>query len=475
MQDVQADRMVLVAIDEDDRSLRVIAEMLSGDDRLSVFTTANPDEALTLVLSKRPRIVVLSLTLSRTNAMDLFEKISKHDPGIDTILLTTDYSSDAAIEAIQRGACDYICKPVRPNELQDRVFGLVAAAQTRRHTLHLDRELAQAFRFEGMVGRSPLMLDVYAKITRIARHFRTVLISGATGTGKELAARALHARSPVRERPFVAVNCAAIVDTLVESELFGHVKGAFTGALQDRAGVFEHADGGTVFLDEIGDMSLGAQATLLRIIQNQEIQRVGSAAIRKVNVRIIAATNRPLRGLIGEKKFREDLYYRLAAVEIRLPTLAERKEDLPIVQRVFVERFSAQFGKSIHGITRRAQAILNAYPWPGNVRELENVLAHGCMITDSPFVDVGDLPDYLRDARPAIAPGVPRSLEEVNRSYVRHVLKHAGGNKIKAAALLGISRAKLYRLLSGTDAKNEKPEALDDHLDLRPPVDDWYQ
>jgi two-component system response regulator HydG len=441
--------VALVAIDDDQHTLDLISEALSHDNRLAVSMTTNADEGIRLVLTKRPKIVLLGLTRLSKTGMDLLETIVGQDPGIDVVLLTGDYSTEAAIEAIQRGACDCLTKPVRVDQLSERIQNLVGAAQARRRTLQLDRELVEAFRFEGMVGRSPLMLDVYARITRIAAHFRTALISGATGTGKELAARALHARSPVRNCPFVAFNCAAIVDTLVEGELFGHVKGAFTGAVQDRVGLFEYANGGTVFLDEIGDMALGAQAKLLRVVQNQELQRVGSPILKKVDVRIIAATNRDLQVLMQKKRFREDLYYRLATVQIRLPALAERREDLPFLQREFVERFAAQCGKNIRGITRRAQALLNRYTWPGNVRELENVLTHACMMADNDFVDVHDLPDYVRDPIKADLPSQGlRSLEEMDRRYARRIVNRLGGNKVKAAEVLGISRATLYRMLS---------------------------
>ena len=264
-------------------------------------------------------------------------------------------------------------------------------------------------------------------------------------------ARAIHARSPVHDHAFVAVNCAAIAESLAESQLFGHLRGAFTGANHDQAGIFEYANGGTVFLDEIGDMALGMQAKLLRVIQNQEITRIGSPAVRKVDVRVVAATNCDLRGLMKKHLFREDLYYRLATVHFKLPTLAERKEDLPILQREFVERASAHCGKHIRGITRRAQTELNRYSWPGNVRELESVLNHACMMADAEFVDVGDLPDYLLECvRGEASADTLLSLDEMSRQYARRVVSQLSGNKLKAAEVLGISRATLYRLLSST-------------------------
>jgi transcriptional regulator with PAS, ATPase and Fis domain len=300
------------------------------------------------------------------------------------------------------------------------------------------------------------MLETFRRIRRVAQHFRTVLITGETGTGKELAARALHDLSPVATGPFVACNCSALVETLAESELFGHVKGAFTGAVQDRLGVFESANGGTVLLDEVGELSPAAQAKLLRVLQNQEIQRVGSPTVRRVDVRVVAATHRNLRSMIKEMRFREDLYYRLSMVHITLPTLVERKEDLPLLQQHFIKRFAQQYNKPVLGISRRAQMLLSRYSWPGNIRELENVLGNACMMTDAQAVDIGDLPEYIR------TPEFPDShqettvatLAEVEKGHVLRVLEGLDGNKVRAAELLGISRAKLYRILADSDLED---------------------
>jgi DNA-binding NtrC family response regulator len=444
-----APSVIVVAIDDDPATLGQVSKALSADSQLNLFTANTSSEGLELVAARHPKIVLLGSGLSTSEGVPLFQHLIELDPGMDVILLTDNYSDECAIKAIQEGACDCLAKPVCVDQVRERIDSLVAAALARRRTLELDRELMEAFRFEGMVGRSPLMLDLYGKITRVARHFRAVLISGATGTGKELAARAVHARSPARDCPFVPINCAAIAETLAESELFGHVKGAFTGASQDRVGLFEHANGGTIFLDEVGEMSLPLQAKLLRVIQNQEMYRVGSPAVKKVDVRIIAATNRDLAALIKKKKFREDLYYRIAMVHLKLPSLADRKEDLPILQREFVERSARHCGKIIRGITRRAQTVLNRYTWPGNVRELENVLTHACMMTDTEFVDVDDLPDYvLEPAKVEVTSQSPLTLEEMDRRYARRIITQFGGNKVKAAEVLGISRATLYRLLA---------------------------
>jgi len=378
------------------------------------------------------------------------------------MLMTGHYSTEAAVEAIQKGAYDYLNKPLSVEKLRQRVDQLMAEARQRRRTLQLDRELLKVYEFEGLLGRSPLMLDVFTRVRRVAPHFRTVLVTGATGTGKELVARALHRLSPAASGRFAVCNCSAIVETLFESELFGYVKGAFTGATQDKSGLFEYANGGTLFLDEIGEMPLATQAKLLRVLQSQEIQRVGSPAVRKVDVRVVAATNRDLRARVADKEFRDDLYYRLSMVEVKLPLLAERKEDLPLLVRYLVERFATQYNKPIRGLTRRAQALLARYMWPGNVRELENALGHACMMVEGDLIDVRDFPDTLR--KPAERELVEDEdlipLDELQRRHALRVLARVGGNKKRAAEILGIARTTLYQLLAESGAEQKETEQI---------------
>ncbi len=285
--------------------------------------------------------------------------------------------------------------------LRERIAKLIDEARKRQRVLAADTGLREEARFEGMIGNSAAMWETFARIRRVAPHYRTTLVTGQTGTGKELIARALHQLSPVSKGRFVVLNCSAVVETLFESELFGHVKGSFTGAAQDKMGLFEFADNGTIFLDEIGDMPLGTQAKLLRTLQNQEVLRVGSLTPRRIDARVIAATHRDLREAVAAKTFREDLFYRLSMVEIRVPALEERKEDIPLLTSFFVEKFSAQFGKEIKGITQRAQITLARHTWPGNIRELENVVGHASMMVLGDLIDVADLPDYLRCPAPA--------------------------------------------------------------------------
>jgi two-component system, NtrC family, response regulator HydG len=439
----------LLAIDDDPQDLKLIAGALIQEN-LEILTADNAEAGFEMFLRLRPRVVLLGLSTSMTAETDLLERILRTDPGANVILIARHYSAESAVEAIQRGACDYVTKPLNIQELQDRIEGLLAEADIRTKTLTLDQELVEACRFEDIVSRSPLMLEVFSKIRRVAPHFRTALITGATGTGKELVARALHRLSSMSRDRFIVCNCSALVENLAESELFGYVKGAFTGATQDRAGLFENADGGVIFLDEIGELSPGIQAKLLRVLQDHQVRRIGSAVSRDVDVRVIAATNRNLRTMVRDGQFREDLYYRLAVVEIALPTLANRREDLPLLERYFVEKFAQEYKKSVAGLTRRAQSRMATYPWPGNVRELENVIGNACMMTDGKFIDINDLPERIRGQQTdeLATDEALFSLEEIQRRHVMRVLERVGGNKARAAEILGVGRATIYQLLS---------------------------
>jgi len=348
-------------------------------------------------------------------------------------------------------------KPISIEVLRRRVGKFVDIARERHEATQISRDLVEAFQFEGIVGWSPLMLEVFDRIRRVAPHYRNILISGDTGTGKELVARSLHRLGPVPSGPFVVCNCGAMVETLFESEVFGHVQGAFTGAVQDKKGYFELAHRGTLFLDEIGDASLSTQAKLLRVLQDHVVQRVGSPALHEVDVHVVTATNRDLRAMVTEKKFREDLYYRISPVEIKLPRLSRRREDLPLLERHFLERFAAQYSKPIRGITRKTQILLARHSWPGNVRELENVLAHACMMAQGDVIDVRDLPEMMRVEQSNIGDLDPdlRSLEEVQRRHVQRVLKVVKDNKAQAAEILGIGRTTLYRILAEDEALAE--------------------
>jgi len=453
--------VTVAAIDDDQGSLNFIRAALKHHP-VEILTDTDATTGLKMVLDRRPQIVLLDLMMPSMNGLDVLDRIVEAAPETEVILITGQYSPESAVEAIRRGASDYITKPINLNVLRERVAKLVAEAQQRQAALQLDSELLKTYQFEGMIGRSPLMLQVFARIRRVAPHYRTALVTGASGTGKELVAAALHRLSPVAHNRLAVSNCSAIVETLFESELFGHVRGAFTGATQDKVGLFEFAHGGTVFLDEIGEISLEMQSKLLRVLENREIQRVGSPQVRKVDVRVIAATNRDLRELIAEKKFREDLYYRLSMVEVELPRLCERREDLPLLQRFFVEHFAEQYGRVFKGITPRAQIVLARYGWPGNIRELRSMLGSACMMAEGDMIDVRDLPERIRTRAAETrdeAPDELLPLAEVERRHVLKVLEQVGGNKVHAAKILGINRATVYRIANECDP-GEEPAVL---------------
>jgi len=447
----------LLAIDDDPQSLELVSEALSGDG-LHILTADDPERGLELVRRERPAIVLSDIVMPKMNGMELLSRILEVDPATDVVLMTAHYSTEAAVEAIKKGACDYLTKPISLPVLRERVEKLANDARRRQRASQLDSELVDTCQFEGMIGRSPLMWEMFAQIRRVAPHYRACSVTGPTGSGKELVANALHKLSQA-SGPLVVCNCSAVVETLFESELFGHVKGAFTGADSNKMGLFEYAHQGTLFLDEIGDMPLSTQAKLLRVLQNREVQRVGSLTARPVDVRVVAATNHDLRAQIAEKHFREDLYYRLSMVEIKTPALADRKEDLPLLERFFIQKYAAQYRKPVVAMAPRAQILLARHSWPGNVRELENVIGHACMLATGEVIDIPDLPQYMRQGTPgsaapaptgslapAPADGVPSgalSFDEQERRVIEQALEKTAGNQVHAARLLGITRDKL--------------------------------
>jgi DNA-binding NtrC family response regulator len=423
----------------------------------SSLGTCDPQHALEMIGQGRVRVVMSDIKMPGMDGLKFLEQAMHRDPGVYVILMAGFYSLDNAIAAIKRGAYDYIPKPVDRLRLKKSLDELAESFNRRKRILSLEQQLLTDLEFHGIVGRSPAMIEVFEMVRKVARHYTNVLLIGATGTGKELIAKSIHKMSPVAQQRFAICNCSAMVETLLESQLFGHMRGAFTGATDTRPGLFEYANGGAVFLDEVGETSLPMQAKLLRVIQNREIQRVGSPEIRHVDVRLIAATNRDLRAEVLAGRFREDLFYRLSTIQIRVPSLTERLEDIPLLIQYFLKKYNEAYSKQIQGLSRRAQTVLLQHAWPGNVRELENVISYACLTSVNEFIDVDDLPENLQ--KPSAATGRagdawrPLPLVEVRRQHIRRVLESCGGNRVRAAQLLGIGRTSLYRFLKRSEKK----------------------
>lgn len=441
----------VLVIDDNPRSLELLESALSQPG-IEILITSDPEQGLDLVASRHPQIVLTDLVMPGMTGLEVLVRIMEIDPSTDVMIMTAHYSSETAVEAIKKGATDYLNKPISVAAVREKIGKLIEAGKQRQRALQLQNEVLANAEFEGIIGNSPLMWEMFSRVKRVAPHYRSVLVTGETGTGKDLVSQALHRLSPASRGRLVVLNCSAVVDTLFESELFGHVRGSFTGATADKPGLVEHAHGGTLFLDEIGDMPMTTQAKLLRVLQNHEVQRVGSLTPRKVDVRVVAATHRDLRVAVEEKKFREDLYYRLAMVEIHVPRLAERQGDLTLLTRHFVSKFAAQYGKSISGLTRRAEIQMAAHSWPGNVRELENSIGHAAMMCMGEIIDVQDLPPYMvgKSGHVFNAPeSIPNSstLEAQERMLVARALEQSGGNQSEAARQLRIGRDALrYKL-----------------------------
>jgi DNA-binding NtrC family response regulator len=445
-----------VLIVEDDTALGPMLVKIASQQGYRAHAVTTLQAALADIEAGGVEVLITDLHLPDGDGMKLIAETRRLDPRIAIIVITGFGSVPLAVQAIRHGAYDFLTKPIQPVAFTVAIDRAIEARTLRGEVARLRRELeAQAAsRSPLIVGKSRAIMDVVALIERVADSEATVLITGPSGSGKELVARSLHSASRRRDRPLVAVNAAAIPDSLLESELFGYVKGAFTDARTDKRGLFQEAEGGTLFLDEIGDLPLGLQAKLLRVLQEREVRPIGATRAAPVDVRVVAATHHDLRQAVREGRFRSDLFYRLAVIEIAVPTLRDRPEDILPLAEHFLRRVAARAGRPLKGFSAAAVQRLVSYAWPGNVRELENAVERAVALARDEWVSPDDLPPTLvPDTRiDLFASSAERlmTLEELERGYVSHVLERCGGNKKRAAALLGISRRTIQRWLGET-------------------------
>jgi DNA-binding NtrC family response regulator len=435
-----------VLIVEDDEGMAFFLREAFLREGYDVDVAAGGADAIQILEEKGADVAVIDIRLPGMDGLELMERISAKDRTIPCIVITAFGSKEVALDAIERGAYDYLTKPIDLHELRI----ITRRAMERKRLLDELRDLKESISSHGffpeIVGESEGMRTVYDLIERVAEVDVNVLICGESGTGKELVARAIHRRSRRKERPLIIVNCAAIPEGLLETELFGHEKGAFTGASSKRMGKFELADGGTIFLDEVGDMSMPLQAKILRVLQSKEFERVGGTRTIKVDVRVISATNKDLKKMVERGEFRKDLYYRLNVVQIDIPPLRNRKEDIPLLVDHFIRNFSEQMGKEIKGISPRAMEFLLSYNWPGNVRELEHVIQRAIVLEKGDTITDASLPPEIREAKEphSLSELIKGSLGEMEARAIKAALESAGGNRSVAAKILGVSRKTLF-------------------------------
>jgi len=414
--------------------------------------------ALGYLGTRRADVALVDLRMPDVDGLDVVRAIRDTDPACQVVLMSGAATIDSAVEAARLGAVDYLTKPFDFPRLRALLGTIRDETARRRRVLAIEQDAVRTVEFQGMVGRTARMQHLFSLIKRLAPHVRTVLVTGETGVGKELVAHALHACGPRPRGRFVAVNCSAVTETLFESQFFGHVKGAFTGAVDTAAGVFESADRGTLFLDEVGELPPSGQAKLLRVLETGEVRRVGASTSRQVNVHVVAATNRDLRSEVHAGRFRADLFYRLTVAEIDVPPLRDRREDIPYLTAAFVRQFAPRIGKTLVGTTPGAECRLVEAPWLGNVRELRNVIERACILAMGEFVTERELagldgtgtavvPRHPDAAATATRAADAASLAALERQHIVRVLQRTGGNKMSAARILGMSRRALYRRL----------------------------
>ncbi|MCJ7664432.1 MAG: sigma-54 dependent transcriptional regulator [Desulfobacterales bacterium] len=439
----------LLVVDDDPVTVNLLKEVLSKEG-YDVATALSGEEAIACGTDTLFDIVITDVRMGDKDGMEVLRSFKKSALETTVIMITAFGSIETAIEAIRQGAFDYISKPFKLDEIKFTIRRALEQRRLLRENRFYRQELLDKYQFKNVIGRTPQMFEVYKTIAKVADTKATVLLYGERGTGKELIARSIHYNSYRNERPFIPVDCASLVEALMESELFGHVRGAFTGALSTKSGLFEEADGGTVFLDEVSNLSLSMQTKLLRFLQEYEIKRVGGMDSIKVDVRVVVATNQLLEPLVKNGSFREDLFDRLNVVSIALPPLRERKEDIPLLAAHFLQRFSEENHKNISHISPEALEVLTRYSWPGNVRELEHTIERAVILSIHPIILPEDLPQKIHEEGKGttfLLSGKPLSLKELEKKYVLEVLEETKGNKKKAAEILGIDRTTLYRIL----------------------------
>jgi two-component system response regulator HydG len=444
----------VLVVDDDEPHAAAVAESLERVGYECVVATSGA-EGLKLIEEQVFDIIITDLIMDGVGGLEVLAKAKREIPDAEVVILTGHSTIKTAVTAIQAGASTYLTKPLDINELRTVADKASQSQRLQRSNIELQKALNEKFGFEGVIGNSEAMHSVVAKLRQIAPTSASVLITGESGTGKELVAKALHVNGPRRNKPFVPLNCAELSENILESELFGHIKGAFTGADRDRIGRFQYANGGTLFLDEIGDIPMPIQIKLLRVLETGEIVRVGTNDPIKVNVRLISATNCDLAGAIAEGKFRQDLYHRLKVVSIKLPPLRERRDDIPLLIEHFLKDFSASHGKQVAAITPAVRKVFLSHSWPGNVRELKNTIESMVVIDVDGRLDLDDLTEDLQSAATGGtvtgAAGFDslagKSLEEIEKHYIAETLKLSSGNREEAARLLGIGERTLYRKL----------------------------
>jgi len=440
--------MKILVVDDEAPIRDVIRKGLLQMGGYNVEVAQNGLEAIEKIEKDVFDLVLTDLKMPEMNGLELLKTIKGIRPEVMVILMTAYGSIETAVEAMKIGANDYITKPIDLNELLIHISKVQKESLLLKENRLLRMEVRKKFEYHNIIGKSKKMQEIFSLIEKVALGTSTVTIYGGSGTGKELVAKAVHYNSPRSDRPFIPFNCGAIPETLVESELFGHTKGAFTGAVQAKKGLFEEASGGTLFLDEISTILPSVQVKLLRVLQEKEVMRVGSTERTKIDVRMIAATNENLEENVKKGKFREDLFYRLHVFPIFLPDLKDRKEDIPLLAYHFLELYSKEAKKEIRGISKEAIKLLLEYPWPGNVRELENTIERAVIMTDQDYLLPNDFPkDLMEGISEMIRRGVKdrKSLDDIKSEYIKEILKEVGGNKRIAAEILRVNPRTLYR------------------------------